>query len=200
MRLANWLRTALIQKSRNSQCLTWLLSDCQLRSLSALLSSTNFETSVYVSHKYCEVLCLSVAIYAHRNSMGVPIYEQPPPKYTATRIMQILLDPNINKSLVANGHPIEVERSSTFVVDLKHPDDVKKDMYRRLDYSGSHPEIFLCSFNQFDNVCIEKCAPGATGPNVYYLRRIRSSHPSNPNFRRLIAFVHSKFWHVKRRE
>ena len=133
----------------------------------------------------------------HRNCMGVPIYERPPPKYTATRILQILLDPNIEQSLIAKGRPIEVEKSSTFVVDLtclKHPDDVKKDMYGRWDYSGSHPEVFRCSFNEFDNVSIEKCAPGATGDDVYYLRRIRSSHPSNPNFRRLIAFVHSKLF------
>ena len=61
--------------------------------------------------------------------MGVPIFEQPPPKYTATRILQILLDPNIDQSMIAKERPIEVERSSTFVVVLtclKHPDDVKK--------------------------------------------------------------------------
>ena len=66
--------------------------------------------------------------------MGVPIYERPPPKYTATRILQILLDPNIEQSLIAKGRPIEAKKSSTFVVDLtcfKHPDDVKKDMYGR---------------------------------------------------------------------
>ena len=107
--------------------------------------------------------------------MGIPIFELPPPKYTATRIMQILLNPNINTSKVAKGRPIEVEKSSTFVVDLtclKHPDDVKKDMYGRWEYSGSHPEVFHCSVDDFDNVSIEKCAPGATGPNVYYLRRV----------------------------
>ena len=131
--------------------------------------------------------------------MGVPIFEQPPPKYTATRILQILLDPNIDQSIIAKERPVEVERSSTFVVDLtclKHPDDVKKDMYGRWDYSGSHPEVFRCSFDEFDKVYIEKCAVGATGQDVYYLRRIRSSHPSNPNFRRLIAFVHSKSNHA----
>jgi hypothetical protein len=130
--------------------------------------------------------------------MGVPIFEQPPPKYTATRILQILLDPNIDQSLIAKKRPIEVERSSTFVVDLtclKHPDDVKKDMYGRWDYSGSHPEVFRCSIDEFDKVFIEKCAAGATGQDVYYLRRLRSSHPSNPDFRRLIAFVHSKSNH-----
>ena len=99
--------------------------------------------------------------------------------------------------MIAKGRPIEVERSSTFVVDLtclKHPDDVKKDMYGRWDYSGSHPEVFRCYFNEFDNVSIEKRAQGATGNDVYYLRRIRSSHPSNPNFQRLIAYVHSKLF------
>ena len=97
---------------------------------------------------------------------------------------------------MATGRPIQVETSSTFVVDLtslKHPDDVKKDMYGRWEYSGSHPEVFRCSFDQFDNIRIEKCAPGATGSNVYYLCQIRSSHPSNGDFRRLIAFVHGKF-------
>ena len=64
----------------------------------------------------------------------MPIYELPPPKYTATRILQILLDPNIDRSRIVEERPIEVERSSTFVVDLtclKHHDDVKKDMYGR---------------------------------------------------------------------
>ena len=135
-----------------------------------------------VTSKYLVIL--------RRNSVGVPIYEQPPPKYTATRILQILLGPTIDQSMIAKGRPIQVERSSTFIVDLmclKHPDDVKKDMYGRWDYSGSHPEVFRCSFDEFDNLSIEKCAPGATGQDVYYLRRIRSSHPSNPDFRRLIA-------------
>ncbi len=136
--------------------------------------------------------------FIHRNCMGVTIFEQPPPKYTATRILQILLDPNIDQSLVAKKRPVEVERSSTFVVDLtclKHPDDVKKDMYGQWDYSGSHPEVFRCSIDEFDKVFIEKCAAGATGQDVYYLRRLRSSHPSNPDFRRVIAFVHSKSNH-----
>ena len=66
---------------------------------------------------------------------------------------------------MATGRPIHVETSSTLVV-LKHPDDVKKDMYGRWEYSGSHPEVFRCSFDQFDNIQIEKCAPGATGSNV----------------------------------
>lgn len=74
-----------------------------------------------------------------RNLQGLPIFEQPPPKYSTHRIMEILLNPNMNKSLVTHDRPLQVEKSSTFVVDLtslKHPDDVKKDMYGRWDYSG----------------------------------------------------------------
>ena len=96
-------------------------------------------------------------------------------------------------SLVAHDRPIQVEKSSTFVVhltSLKHPDDVKKDMYGRWTHSGSHPEVFRCSFDEFDDVVIKKCAPGASGSDVYYLRRIRSSHPSNREFHRMIAFLH----------
>lgn len=135
-----------------------------------------------------------------RNALGVPVYERPPPKYTAARILQILLEPNINKDLVAKTRPIEVNESATFVVDLtciKHADDVKKDMYGRWDHCGSHPEVYRCTFDDNNEVHIEKCAPGATGSNVYYLRRLRSCHPSNADFRRLIAFVHGKRMHVK---
>ena len=79
-------------------------------------------------------ICLS------RNLQGLPIFEQPPPKYSAHHIMEILLNPSMNKSLITHGRPLQIEKSSTFVVDftsLKQPDDVKKDMYGRWDYSNS---------------------------------------------------------------
>ena len=85
----------------------------------------------------------------------------------------------MDPSKVAKERPIEVEESSTFVVDLtclQHPDDMK-DMYG-WDYSGSHPEVFRCTFHDFDNISIEKCAVGATSSNIY--------------FRWLIVFVHGE--------
>lgn len=126
----------------------------------------------------------------------MPIYERPSPKYNAVQILQLLLNPNIDKSRIAKSRPCQVNNSATFVVDLtclKHPDDVKKDMYGHWEHSGSHPEVYRCTFDDFNSVSIEKCAPGATGCNVYYLRRLRSCHPSNTEFRRLIAFVHGEF-------
>ena len=38
-------------------------------------------------------------------------------------------------------------------------------------------------------VSVEKCAPGASGADVVYLRRLHSVHSSNNQFKRLIVFV-----------
>ena len=97
-----------------------------------------------------------------RNEYGVPIYEQPPPKYSAHNIMKLLLDPNIDISRIATQRLIVATQNSTFVVDLSkldHPDDVKKDIFGKWEHSGSHPEVFNCSFDKMNTVMVEKCAP-----------------------------------------
>ena len=43
--------------------------------------------------------------------------------------------------------------------------------------------------NQFREVQVEKYAAGATGENVFNLRRLYSRHPSNADCRRILAFV-----------
>lgn len=124
--------------------------------------------------------------------MGVPIFEKPPEKYSAHRIMQILLDPNIDSSRIAKKRPLQAPFSSTFLVDLGqllHPDDIKKDMYGKWMYSGSHSDVFLCSFSSDGQVVVEKAAVGASGNNVYHLRRVHSVHPSNVEFRRVLALL-----------
>ena len=74
------------------------------------------------------------------------------------------------------------------VTSLKHPDDVRKDFFGKWIHSESHPFTFKAHFKEYDYVHVEKCAPGASG-NVFYLRRLHSYYPSNPDFRRMIAFV-----------
>ena len=125
----------------------------------------------------------------------MPVFEKPPPKYSAIQIMHMLLDQNINRERVAMQRPLQVKSNSSFVVDitkLDHPDDIKKDMYGRWQHSGSHTDVFRCSFSEDGDVEITKCAPGASGANVYYLRRLHSFHPTNVNFRRLIAVISGK--------
>ena len=106
--------------------------------------------------------------------------------------MEILLDPNIDESKVAKQRPLQTHCSATFVVDvthLAHPDDIKKDMYGKWLYKGSHTDVFRCTFDNDNKVCVEKAAPGASGSNVYYLRRLHNVHPSNKGFRRIVAII-----------
>ena len=48
---------------------------------------------------------------------GIPIFERPPPKYSAYSIMKLLFDHNIDKSNIALKWPIGTTHSATFVVD-----------------------------------------------------------------------------------
>ena len=108
------------------------------------------------------------------------------------RIMKILLSQSLDEQRIAYKRPIEVQSSSTFVVDLTklaHPDDIKKDSYGRWLHKGSHNDVFRCSYGKDGDVNIEKTAPGATGQNVYYLRRLHCVHPSHSDFRRILAFI-----------
>jgi len=103
--------------------------------------------------------------------------------------MHLLLDPKIDETKIASRRPLECSFSASFVVDiskLSHPDDIKKDMYGKWLHSGSHTDIFRCAYSDG----VEKAAPGASGDNVYYyLRRLHSVHPSNNEFRRVLALL-----------
>ena len=83
---------------------------------------------------------------------------------------------------------------STFVVDITHPshlDDIKKDVYGKQLYKGFHTDEFQCSFDDYGKVLVEKAAPGASGPNVYSLRRLHNVHLSNKGFMTVaIIFMH----------
>ena len=118
-------------------------------------------------------------IWQCRNSLGVPVFEKPPSKYSAMRIMSVLLDSSVDERKVAYTRPVQIESSSSFVINLTrlaHPDDIKKDSYGTWLHKGSHTDVFKCSYDKNGDVNIEKAAPGATGQNVYYLRRLHSVH------------------------
>ena len=82
---------------------------------------------------------------------GVPVFEVPPDKYSAYGIMNLLLDPKINENKIATKRPLESSFSASYVVDvstLTHPDDIKKDMYDKWIHSGSHADVFRCTYIQ----------------------------------------------------
>jgi hypothetical protein len=53
----------------------------------------------------------------------------------------------------------------------------------------THNHIIKVFDEEDDDIMIEKCAEGATGTNVVLLRRLRCTHPSNVEFKRLICFL-----------
>ena len=96
-----------------------------------------------------------------------------------------------------DSKPIAITSSSTFVVDISkfaNPDDIKVDNFGIWKYSGSHPHQYRVYIDNNGHVQVDKCAPGATGNNVVYLRRLHSVHPSNKEFKRMIAFVSGKLY------
>ena len=72
--------------------------------------------------------------------------------------------------------------SSTFVVDLnslEHPDDIKKDEFRKWKYSGSHSVPYMAWSTgkglQFER--FYSCSPEPK--NVFQLHGIHCKHPTN---------------------
>ena len=116
-----------------------------------------------------------------------PIYERPPPKYSAERVIKILLQ--AEKSKVCQRKPTSISKSATYVVDvrnLRNQDDIKKDDFGIWNYSGSHPQPFKVFYKEGGEITVEKRNPGVSGANVVYLR---CTHPSNADFKRLICFL-----------
>ena len=124
-----------------------------------------------------------------------PVYEVPSAPYTGEQILQILLDPKLDKRKICHSKPCNVRRSSTFIVDLeslKHPDDIKKDDFGKWIYSGSH-SVSYAAFMSGNNLELERLTKTkSTSCNSFELRRINCKHPANPQCHRLLAFVTSK--------
>ena len=119
-----------------------------------------------------------------------PVYEQPPPKYSAERVIKILL--RAEKSKVCGKKPPSVSKSATYIVyvrNLRNRDDIKKDEFGIWNYSDSHLQPFKVFHDEDGEITLEKRNPGVSGANVVYLRRLHCTHPTNANFKRLICFL-----------
>ena len=89
--------------------------------------------------------------------------------------------------------PVNVNRSSTFVVDLKslkHPDDIKKDDFGKWTYSGSH-SVSYAAFEAGGRLEFERLSgvPALKSDNIFQLRRINCKHPIDSQCQSLLAFV-----------
>ena len=131
---------------------------------------------------------------SHEDESNQPLYEYPPEKYSANRIITILLTATPEK--ICKHKPTNINRSSTFVVDvrcLKNQEDIKKDEFGIWQYSGSHPQCFLVKQRDDGYIDIQKCEAGAANSHLMYLRRLHCTHPSNSEFKRLICFLSGRY-------
>ena len=123
------------------------------------------------------------------------MYETPPHKYPAESVLSILLDKAIPAHKSCSKRPLNITTSATYVVDvskLAHPDNVKQDSFGIWKHSGSHTQLFKVYVDDDGEVDVEKCAPGASGDNIVLLRHLHSTHPSNKEFKKMIAFLCGK--------
>ena len=115
-------------------------------------------------------------------------------------MLKLLLNPKIDCSRVCTTWPISnIASNASFVVDithLKHPDNVRKDFFGKWIHSGSHPFTFKASTTEDGEVMVEKCSAEAAG-RVFYLRRLHSYHPSNADFRWMLAFVSGEIFNTR---
>lgn len=135
------------------------------------------------------------SVKCHHGDIHPLAYESPPPMYSEETILKILLDPRQDGNTICSTWPVNVNSSSTFVIDiskLPNPDDVREDNFGKWKHTGSHQSLYYVSYGENDKIELEKCVPGASGSNVYHLRRLYSSHPSNQAFRRILAFLSGK--------
>ena len=61
-----------------------------------------------------------------------PVFEEPPKKYSAERIIRILMDPKVDPNKICKQRPLAVNQSATFIVDLnslQDPEHVKRDNF-----------------------------------------------------------------------
>lgn len=124
------------------------------------------------------------------SNSNVPIYDIPKAQYSAETVISMLLDPDDTK--ICSERPTTITQSSTFVINLdslEHPDDAKKDNFGKWVHSGSHTIPFKSWFSEDGAVMFERLQPGSTGPDVQFLHRINSYHPSNSSCKRMLAFI-----------
>ena len=75
---------------------------------------------------------------------------------------------------------------------------ILKDGFGIWNYSGSHPIGYRVHFAEDDgHMVAEKCEQGAVGNNIYKLRRLHCTHPSDPEFKRMICFLSGKLSIIK---
>ena len=108
-----------------------------------------------------------------------------------------MLDPSLESSQVCTKRPTNIQESATYVIEVQSLDHVKDalhDNFGRWEGTGSRERYFLAEKHR-DVVQIEHIyqeGEVVNDPKAMKIRRIWSTHLSNRQFKRMIAFISGK--------
>jgi hypothetical protein len=125
---------------------------------------------------------------------NTPIFDIPKASYSVEKIIDMLLDPG-DQSLICKERPIDIQRSSTFIIDLdtlEHPDDAKHDKFGKWNHCGSHTIPFQAWYTEEGILRFKRVEAGSNKIDVQYLRRVHYNHPSDSRCKRMLAFITGK--------
>ena len=112
---------------------------------------------------------------------------------TTTNIIETLLDPHLDRNVVATTQPVGVENNAIFIVDLKylkHTKDIMCDVLGSWKNNGCHSTWVIVDAHGIAETW------GKVKPNVasdgsvpYKVRKRYYVNKASPDFRRMIVFL-----------
>ena len=129
----------------------------------------------------------------NEENSDIPIFANGVVKYTAEKIVSILLNKRDHEGLISQRQPLHVRESKVFIVDtdnLDDPDDVKADDLGSWRNDGQHKRWVKVKWCQDQVSSIELCSGKPNhDSSSYCLHRSYYVHHSNRHFKRKIYYL-----------
>ena len=131
----------------------------------------------------------------HCGRHDLPVFGCQPKRITTAEVLNILLDPNLDRQKVCSSHPVAVEQNRLFVVDLSHLEQ-PKDLL--CDDMGS----WVCGGNYTAWVTVDevgdvnmlgKSLSEEPSEGMYLARRKYYHLRGCPDFRRMLFFIEGTY-------
>ena len=124
---------------------------------------------------------------------NVPIFSRQKKHLTTSDIVEMLLDPDLDRNLVVTTQPVGVECNAIFIVDLKflkHTKDITCDELGSWKNSGCHNTWVIVDAHGIAETC-GKVKPDSVGEGrvPYKVCKKYYVNKASPDFRRMIVFL-----------
>ena len=123
---------------------------------------------------------------------NVPVFSRRKKHLTTTEIIETLLDPDLNRNVVATTQPVGVESNAAFIVDLKyleHPKDIMCDEMGSWNNNGCHNTWVIVDTHGIAETCGKSKPVVVDGSVPYKVCKKYYVNKASPDFRRIIVFL-----------